>query len=68
MLYLACEKNENEQKEAGFGPFFKKNATWNRAKSIFQNFVVVGLAPFRNGPFRSISPNQCDQIKIAKCL
>ena len=24
VLYLSCEKNENKQKEAGFGPFFKK--------------------------------------------
>ena len=24
-LYLSCEKNENKQKEARFGPFFKKN-------------------------------------------
>ena len=24
MLYLSCEKNENKQKEAGFGPFFFK--------------------------------------------
>ena len=22
--YLSCEKNENKQKEAGFGPFFLK--------------------------------------------
>ena len=22
VLYLSCEKNENKQKEAGFGPFF----------------------------------------------
>ena len=22
MLYLSCEKNENKQKESGFGPFF----------------------------------------------
>ena len=26
MLYLSCEKNENKQIEAGFGPF-KKNLT-----------------------------------------
>ena len=25
VLYLSCEKNENKQKEAGFGPFKKKN-------------------------------------------
>ena len=24
VLYLSCEKNENRQKEAGFGPFKKK--------------------------------------------
>ena len=24
VLYLSCEKNENKQKEAGFGPFFKR--------------------------------------------
>ena len=24
MLYLSCGKKENKQKEAGFGPFFKK--------------------------------------------
>ena len=23
VLYLSCEKNENKQKEAGFGPFLK---------------------------------------------
>ena len=23
VLYLSCEKNENKQKEAGFGPFKK---------------------------------------------
>ena len=25
VLYLSCEKNENKQKEAGFGPFKKHN-------------------------------------------
>ena len=24
VLYLSCEKNENKQKEAGFGPFLEK--------------------------------------------
>ena len=24
VLYWSCEKNENKQKEAGFGPFLKK--------------------------------------------
>ena len=24
VIYLSCEKNENKQKEAGFGPFFLK--------------------------------------------
>ena len=27
VLYLSCEKNENKQKEAGFGPFLKTNIT-----------------------------------------
>ena len=25
VVYLLCEKNENKQKEAGFGPFFLKS-------------------------------------------
>ena len=29
MLYLSCEKNENKQKETGFGPFKKPLLTKN---------------------------------------
>ena len=25
VIYLSCEKNENKQKEAGFGPFIKRS-------------------------------------------
>ena len=35
LLYLSCEKNENKQKEDGFGPFFLKKIITLSAYLIF---------------------------------
>ena len=42
VLYLSCEKNENKQKEAGFGPF-KKHASFH---SIY--FITNDLGNEKN--------------------
>ena len=36
VLYLFCKKNENKQKEAGLGQFFKKNADAKKAKYVVE--------------------------------
>ena len=41
MLYLSCEKNENKQKEAGFGPFFFKKNNCYLCVELAQ-FVLLG--------------------------
>ena len=40
MLYLACEKNENKQKEAGFGPFFKKKMLRETGPKVFSKTLL----------------------------
>ena len=42
VLYLSCEKNENKQKEAGFGPFLEK--MFQRIKTNLVKYV------YRIGP------------------
>ena len=39
VLYLSCEKNENKQKEVGFGPFLKD---WPQSS----NLLIERLLPF----------------------
>ena len=66
MLYLSCEKNENKQKEAGFGPFLKKSLngknqimsllkTGKMAESLIQKLAQM---------FEEDEDNQCDQIGL----
>ena len=44
VLYLSCEKNENNQKEAGFGPF-KKEGTGKKVKRVGSHSSVDSSAP-----------------------
>ena len=40
VLYLSCEKNENKQKEAGFGPFLKNLAITAATRESMSQLVV----------------------------
>ena len=43
VLYLSCEKNENKQKEAGIGPFLKKQL-------VVEAHLKVWLLPTQEDP------------------
>ena len=55
MPYLSCEKNENKQKEAGFGPFFK---TRDIALAVYDFGLIFLFA--EKQPVRSTSPHLTD--------
>ena len=49
VLYLSCEKNENKQKEPGFGPFFLKKTAFKIGQQsqpvlAASNFLVVQIS------------------------
>ena len=47
VLYWSCEKNQNKQKEAGFGPFCNKGSTivaYNCMTRIAQKSIAPFLA------------------------
>ena len=71
MLYLSCEKNENKQKEAGFGPFLKYVWTFTLVTSCYgQKTVGMYVGDLHAG--RSILSCLCLCIvlieELAGCL
>ena len=61
VLCLPCEENENKQKEAGFGPFFKK-----RSSNFFPQRRFVGIRPkigIRTGKGRQKMRQNRDESK-----
>ena len=51
------EKNENKQKEAGVGPFFKKNSTYSKMKVSERQFLKCLLVFYRSAKCMIIGPN-----------
>ena len=41
VLYLSCEKNGNKQKEAGFGPFSKKEIKFEVSRLKFDRMAFL---------------------------
>ena len=65
MLYLSTEKNENQQKEAGFVPFFSEGSSWvaQLLEWLLLTPLICSLNPL-SGNFYLPTTNWIEQKKI----
>ena len=70
-LYLSFEKNENKQKEAGFGPFFKKEDCCEAINiKVFTKEIIFCTTMYPSSKIKTWLANFIDfsQMEAAKVL